>query len=244
MGRGKIVIKRIESTTNRQVTFSKRRSGLLKKARELSILCDAEVGLMVFSCTGRLYEFSSTSMKAIIDRYLKSKEEHNSLLNPNSQVKFWQREAETLRQQLQNLEEIRRQLMGEDLCGLSIKDLQYIENQLQMSLNSVRKRKEQLFTQEIQELTRKGQLIQQENSELYKKMNHAHQENMELQKKLYAGEKPIGLSNRPENTVPYALAVTSYKEHEPRDNFGLSQSNKNLNVRAQTKSASLGLQFI
>ncbi|GMQ01358.1 hypothetical protein CsSME_00048015 [Camellia sinensis var. sinensis] len=44
MGRGKIVIRRIDNSTSRQVTFSKRRNGLLKKAKELSILCDAEVG--------------------------------------------------------------------------------------------------------------------------------------------------------------------------------------------------------
>jgi MADS-box transcription factor, plant len=60
MGRGKIVIQRIENSTNRQVTFSKRRSGLFKKAKELAILCDAEVGLVVFSSTGRLYESAST----------------------------------------------------------------------------------------------------------------------------------------------------------------------------------------
>jgi MADS-box transcription factor, plant len=60
MGRGKIVIRRIDNLTSRQVTFSKRRNGLLKKAKELSILCDAEVGLIVFSSTGRLYEFCST----------------------------------------------------------------------------------------------------------------------------------------------------------------------------------------
>jgi MADS-box transcription factor, plant len=60
MGRGKIVIRRIDNSTSRQVTFSKRRNGLLKKAKELSILCDAEVGLIIFSSTGRLYEFSST----------------------------------------------------------------------------------------------------------------------------------------------------------------------------------------
>jgi len=61
MGRGKIAIQRIDNRTNRQVTFSKRRSGLMKKARELAILCDADVGLVVFSFTGRLYEFSSSS---------------------------------------------------------------------------------------------------------------------------------------------------------------------------------------
>ncbi|RZC55722.1 hypothetical protein C5167_014572 [Papaver somniferum] len=42
MGRGKIEIKRIENPTNRQVTYSKRRSGIFKKAKELTILCDAQ----------------------------------------------------------------------------------------------------------------------------------------------------------------------------------------------------------
>lgn len=60
MGRGKIVIRRIDNSTSRQVTFSKRRNGLLKKAKELAILCDAEVGLIIFSSTGKLYEFSNT----------------------------------------------------------------------------------------------------------------------------------------------------------------------------------------
>jgi SRF-type transcription factor (DNA-binding and dimerisation domain) len=59
MVRGKTQMKRIENPTSRQVTFSKRRSGLLKKAFELSVLCDAEVGLIVFSPRGKLYEFSS-----------------------------------------------------------------------------------------------------------------------------------------------------------------------------------------
>ncbi|CAK9152662.1 unnamed protein product [Ilex paraguariensis] len=59
LGRGKIEIKRIENTTNRQVTFCKRRNGLLKKAYELSVLCDAEVALIVFSTRGRLYEYSN-----------------------------------------------------------------------------------------------------------------------------------------------------------------------------------------
>lgn len=60
MGRGKIVIRRIDNSTSRQVTFSKRRNGLLKKAKELAILCDAEVGLVIFSSTGKLYDFAST----------------------------------------------------------------------------------------------------------------------------------------------------------------------------------------
>jgi hypothetical protein len=60
MGRGKIEIKRIENANSRQVTFSKRRAGLLKKAQELAILCDAEVAVIIFSNTGKLFEFSSS----------------------------------------------------------------------------------------------------------------------------------------------------------------------------------------
>jgi SRF-type transcription factor (DNA-binding and dimerisation domain) len=59
MARGKTQLKRIENSTSRQVTFSKRRSGLLKKARELSVLCDAEVAAIILSSKGRLTEFSS-----------------------------------------------------------------------------------------------------------------------------------------------------------------------------------------
>ncbi|KAG2596663.1 agamous-like MADS-box protein AGL11 [Panicum virgatum] len=59
MGRARIEIKRIENNTSRQVTFCKRRNGLLKKAYELSVLCDAEVALIVFSSRGRLYEYSN-----------------------------------------------------------------------------------------------------------------------------------------------------------------------------------------
>ncbi|KAM6549825.1 hypothetical protein CsatB_021501 [Cannabis sativa] len=72
MGRGKIEIKRIENTTNRQVTFCKRRNGLLKKAYELSVLCDAEVALIVFSTRGRLYEYANNSVRATIDKYKKA----------------------------------------------------------------------------------------------------------------------------------------------------------------------------
>jgi MADS-box transcription factor len=59
MGRGRVQLKRIENKINRQVTFSKRRNGLLKKAYELSVLCDAEVALIIFSTRGKLSEFAS-----------------------------------------------------------------------------------------------------------------------------------------------------------------------------------------
>ncbi|CAA6672782.1 unnamed protein product [Spirodela intermedia] len=64
MAREKIKIRKIENTTTRQVTFSKRRRGLFKKAEELAILCDAEVGVIVFSSTGKLYEYFSNRCRS------------------------------------------------------------------------------------------------------------------------------------------------------------------------------------
>lgn len=59
MGRGRVQLKRIENKTSQQVTFFKRRSGLLKKASEISVLCDAQVALIIFSTKGKLFEYSS-----------------------------------------------------------------------------------------------------------------------------------------------------------------------------------------
>jgi hypothetical protein len=57
--RGKVEVRRIENTVSRQVTFSKRRRGLAKKARELAVLCDADVALLIFSDKGRLHDFAA-----------------------------------------------------------------------------------------------------------------------------------------------------------------------------------------
>ena len=65
MGRGRVELKRIENKINRQVTFSKRRNGLLKKAHELSVLCDAEVALIIFSSRGKLYDYGSSGYNNI-----------------------------------------------------------------------------------------------------------------------------------------------------------------------------------
>lgn len=62
MAREKIQIKKIDNATARQVTFSKRRRGLFKKAEELAVLCDADVALIIFSSTGKVFEYSSSRL--------------------------------------------------------------------------------------------------------------------------------------------------------------------------------------
>ncbi|KAF7025484.1 hypothetical protein CFC21_037654 [Triticum aestivum] len=63
--RGRVELRRIKDRTSRQVRFSKRRSGLFKKAFELALLCDTEVSLLVFSPAGRFYEYASSSLCAV-----------------------------------------------------------------------------------------------------------------------------------------------------------------------------------
>lgn len=53
MGRVKLKIKKLENTNGRQATFAKRKNGILKKANELSILCDIDLILLMFSPAGK-----------------------------------------------------------------------------------------------------------------------------------------------------------------------------------------------
>lgn len=70
VGRKKIKIQRIEDDRNRQVTFLKRKNGLLKKAMELGVLCDCEVSVVIFNLNnGKLFEYSSVPPEKIFTRY-------------------------------------------------------------------------------------------------------------------------------------------------------------------------------
>uniref|UniRef100_A0A0X3Q0E5 Myocyte-specific enhancer factor 2C n=2 Tax=Schistocephalus solidus TaxID=70667 RepID=A0A0X3Q0E5_SCHSO len=69
MGRKKIEIKRIEDERNRQVTFTKRKLGLMKKAYELSVLCDCEIALIIFNSSKRLFQYASSDIDQVLLRY-------------------------------------------------------------------------------------------------------------------------------------------------------------------------------
>ncbi|XP_071734026.1 MADS-box transcription factor 23-like isoform X2 [Rutidosis leptorrhynchoides] len=199
MGRGKIVIRRIDNSTSRQVTFSKRRNGLLKKAKELAILCDAEVGCVIFSSTGKLHEYSSTRLR------------RNQQHEVTEESKFWQREAAVLKQQLQNLQQSHRHMMGEELSVLSVSELQGLENQLDSSLQCIRRKKDQLLFNEIDELNQKGKFIHQQNIELSKEINQIREQNMALYKQVVGTNKnamhALSITEDPHASIDLQLSI-------------------------------------
>ncbi|XP_020419737.1 agamous-like MADS-box protein AGL62 [Prunus persica] len=76
-GRQKIEMKRIEDQDDRLVTFSKRRSGVYKKASELATLCGAEVGVVVFSPSGKPFSYANSSIDSIANRFLNGHRHHH-----------------------------------------------------------------------------------------------------------------------------------------------------------------------
>ncbi|KAH9778264.1 Developmental protein SEPALLATA 1 [Citrus sinensis] len=147
MGRGRVELKRIENKINRQVTFAKRRNGLLKKAYELSVLCDAEVALIIFSNRGKLYEFcSSPSIMKTLERYHRcSFGAHEANRPPIETQQSTYQEYLRLKTAVELLQRSQRNLLGEDLDPLSTKELEQLEHQLETSLKHVRSTKEQVL---------------------------------------------------------------------------------------------------
>ncbi|URD89206.1 hypothetical protein MUK42_27719 [Musa troglodytarum] len=151
MVRGKTQLRRIENATSRQVTFSKRRNGLLKKAFELSVLCDAEIALIIFSARGKLYEFATSSMQEILERYRGHAKESTSsnVIEHDVQVRIptpflghvvmklqmWSRRWSIL-----NLL-YGQKILGEKLESCSLEELHELEGKLEKGLCNMRRKK-------------------------------------------------------------------------------------------------------
>nr|BAH03322.1 MADS-box transcription factor [Habenaria radiata] len=166
MGRGNTEIKRIENSTNRQVTFSKRRSGIIKKAREISVLCDAQVSLVIFSSLGKLSEYCSpsTTLPKMLERY-----------QQNSGKKLWDAthenlsaEIDRIKKENDNMQIELRHLKGEDLNSLNPKELIPIEEALQNGLTSVREKKKDF----LKMLKKNERMLEEENKRLKYLLHH------------------------------------------------------------------------
>ncbi|XP_074362108.1 uncharacterized protein LOC141702311 [Apium graveolens] len=169
MGRAKLEIAKIENANSRQSTLKKRKAGLMKKAHELSVLCDAEIAIIVFSSTGKLFEFASSSMEHKLARFNKSVESKNSAIEHKVLGKDVL-EVEYLKQDIADLQLKNMKLLGKDLTGLGLKELQELEQQLNEGLLSVKDKKEQLLMEELDLSWKKEQEFIMENATLRRKI--------------------------------------------------------------------------
>lgn len=165
-------MKRIENKVSRQVTFSKRRSGLLKKAHEISVLCDAEVALIVFSTKGKLFEYSThSSMESILEKYESYSYAERQLVATNSESQTnWNLEYPKLKARIEVLQRNIRHYVGEDLDTLTLRELQSVEQQIDTALKRIRSKKNQLMHESISNLQKKQKLLQEQNNQLAKKI--------------------------------------------------------------------------
>ncbi|KAK4726270.1 hypothetical protein R3W88_031187 [Solanum pinnatisectum] len=165
MGRRKVEIKRIQDKNCRQVAFCKRRKGLLKKAKEISILCDVDVAVVIISNRGRLHEFSSNnSLSGMLQRY-ESHVDAEKEINAEIQVAEYSKYSgfTTMGELLQTTE---RQLEETNADGLTVTDLIHLENELQTALMQVRSRKTHLMLKSAKDLHEKEKLLQEEKKHL------------------------------------------------------------------------------
>ncbi|GAB4827122.1 Floral homeotic protein AGAMOUS [Ancistrocladus abbreviatus] len=186
MGRGKIEIKRIENTTNRQVTFCKRRNGLLKKAYELSVLCDAEVALIVFSSRGRLYEYANHSVKATIERYKKACSDSTGATSVSeANAQYYQQEASKLRNEIRRIQDSNRHMLGEGLSSLNMKDLKSLEGKLERGISRIRSKKNELLFAEVEFMQKRE--IELHNNNQYLRARIAENERAQQSMNLMPG---------------------------------------------------------
>ncbi|XP_076902581.1 agamous-like MADS-box protein AGL8 homolog [Bidens hawaiensis] len=171
MGRGKVTLKRIENKINRQVTFSKRRSGLLKKSHEISVLCEADVALIVFSTKGKLCEYSTnSSMERILERY--EKYLHAEAQNNSTNIEeISTMDHVKLKARIELLHKRQRNLMGEGLESLSLKETS-LEQQIDKGLKHIRLRKNHLMLESISQLQKKIKEKEKEVSKLNQQQTH------------------------------------------------------------------------
>lgn len=149
----------------------------MKKAYELSVLCDAEVALIVFSGGGKLYELGTSnsnrnrSMRSILERYQKCSQtaKHMNFSNNTSDEKMKQ-EINLLKQQIDQLKLTNRYLMGEELGSVSFEELNQLESRLQRGINQVRAKKHELMLDEIRALQSKEHTLRINNMMLQEKL--------------------------------------------------------------------------
>ncbi|XP_063942984.1 MADS-box protein JOINTLESS [Daucus carota subsp. sativus] len=159
-------IKKIENTGARRVTFCKRKKGIFKKTEELSVLCDADVALIIIDSTGQLFQYASSRMNDILERhslYLKNLPEKEQ----TSADKKKQTSAQVQSNHKVNIKNNPlREIRGEILEGMSKEELEQLEKSLENKLSRLVKKKSEMIMIEIETLQQKEMRLMKENIRL------------------------------------------------------------------------------
>ncbi|CAN6879749.1 unnamed protein product [Brassica oleracea] len=186
MGRKKLEIKRIEKNSSRQVTFCKRRYGLIEKARQLSVLCDASVGLIVVSASDKLL----LRLDKILDRYEKKHADDLKALDIQSKALNYGSHHELL--------ELVESKLVESNVEVNLDSLVELEDHLETALSVTRVRKAELMLKLVESLKEKEKLLKEENQVLASQMG----------KKNLAGAEADNMEMSPGQISDFNLLVT------------------------------------
>ncbi|KAI9116462.1 hypothetical protein K1719_012629 [Acacia pycnantha] len=176
MVRGKVQMKRIENPVHRQVTFCKRRAGLLKKAKELSVLCDAEIGILIFSAHGKLYELATHgTMQRLLESYTKftlgAQLQPEPPINESSHPQDAKEEIHVLKQEIGTLQKGLSYLFGGGIgTTMTVEELQVLEKYLEMWIYQIRSVKMNNMLSDIQTLKDKEGILKAANNYLQDKI--------------------------------------------------------------------------
>ncbi|QCD85243.1 agamous-like MADS-box protein AGL29 [Vigna unguiculata] len=171
MGRRKIDIAEVKDPNDRQVTFSKRRTGLFKKANDLSVKCGAELAIVMFSPAKRPYSFGHPSVNVVADKFLRK--------NPTSN---YVRENDAPDDEVDDIERLRQQL-----------------SVVEVHINEEQKKATELDEREKEQETSEAQNKELQNSPVLRRMVEDYVDAIEVSEcmLLLAKEPVIGISNRP-----------------------------------------------
>ncbi|CAH8313186.1 unnamed protein product [Eruca vesicaria subsp. sativa] len=237
MGRRKVEIKRIENKSSRQVTFCKRRNGLMEKARQLSVLCESSVALLIVSSTGKLYSSSSgDSMAKILKRYeiqhageLKTVPFIDALLSKSSTAYVIEMSIGNLKlewsiEMLWDLtEKTRNYISVKELleivqCKLeeaksdntSVESLISLEEQIKSALSITRVRKTELMMELVKTLQEKEKQLREENKVLASQITKMEKKRfLEVEDEFLEAEyeRAMSLAKSSGNNTPETLSL-------------------------------------
>uniref|UniRef100_A0ACD5UIB6 Uncharacterized protein n=1 Tax=Avena sativa TaxID=4498 RepID=A0ACD5UIB6_AVESA len=184
MVRGKTEIRRIENDVSRRSSFAKRRAGLLKKAHELAVLCDVDLGVLVFpdaraAAQPTHYCSPHTSWSELIQRYETITDAHlqeTDADDDDDQQMFMFKEIAGLRRERDRLEASLRRQTGEDLPPRATREeLDNLDQQIELALAKVREMKDKLMDQQLDESYHKVHILEDQNSFLRHKVTEDSQ---------------------------------------------------------------------